>query len=328
MKPTTPLYYGLLSLLVVGCSATVDDATRTTARELAKSVDANAVFADVKSLAALHASDTPVECKSLNPRFESWCHLTNTTARAFVAERFRSLGYEVRFDSSDVHPATSNVVAELRGTTKPQEVILLGAHADAFYEGADDNSSSVAVMLEVARLLSTRPLARTVRFVAFDHEEIGLVGSTRHLASYPKPKVALALDCVGYADATPGSQGSLPGFPVPPSGDFLAVIANDNSRAQLEATFAVAAGQPDVPPLQGIIAPGNGAGPLSGNLMRSDHAPFWLAGETALFFTDTANFRNPNYHLPTDTPDTLDPVFLGGVARVTTMAIVTWGDAP
>ncbi|MFZ5444517.1 MAG: M28 family peptidase [Myxococcota bacterium] len=322
----------LLALCCVwlsACAASVLDAPTTEgARQLGRQVDGARVFADVEALAALHLADAPVDCRSLNARSETWCHLTNAAARDFVEARFTSLGLTPRSDASEVHPATSNVIAEVRGTAKPDEVVLIGAHFDAFYAGADDNSSGVAVMLEVARLVAQRPLARTVRFVGFDHEEIGLVGSTRHVASsWARPKVSLVLDCVGYADATPGSQGSLPGFPVPPAGDFLAAIGNDVSRARLEQLVAVAQGE-DVPGVQAIVAPGEGAGPLSGNLMRSDHAPFWLAGESAVFFTDTANFRNAHYHTATDTPDTLDPDFLAGVARVTAMSIAAWGDAP
>lgn len=49
---------------------------------------------------------------------------------------------------------------------------------------------------------------------------------------------------------------------------------------------------------------------------RSDHAPFWSKGIPALMWTDTAEFRNPNYHRPTDTPDTLDYEFMAGVTRL------------
>lgn len=317
------------ALAFAGCaSSAVDADTTQTAHTVGRAVEGARVFADVEALAALHAADAPVDCRSLNARSETWCHLTNRAARDFVEARFRTLGLAPSFDARDEHPVTSNVVAEVRGTSKPDEVVLLGAHFDAFYSGADDNSSGVAVMLEVARVLAQRPLARTVRFVGFDHEEIGLVGSTRHVASsWARPKVSVVLDCVGYADATPGSQGSLPGFPVPPAGDFLAAIGNDVSRARVEQLVAVARGE-EVPAVQAIIAPGEGAGPLSGNLMRSDHAPFWLAGESAVFLTDTANFRNQHYHTATDTPDTLDPAFLAGVARITAMAVVAWGEAP
>ena len=57
-------------------------------------------------------------------------------------------------------------------------------------------------------------------------------------------------------------------------------------------------------------------GQLSHHLLRSDHAPFWRAGLPALMWTDTAEFRNPNYHRPTDTPETLDYEFMAEVARL------------
>ena len=318
----------VLLLLASGCApGMVDGATAEKARAIGKEVVGARVFADVLSLATLHSTDARVDCAGLNTRADTWCNLTNATARRFVEERFRSLGLTPEFDDAEAHPVTSNVLAELRGTRKPDEVVLLGAHFDAFFMGADDNSSGVAVMLEVARLLATRPLARTVRFVGFDHEEIGLVGSTRHVQSKKRPTASLVLDCVGFSDSTPGSQGSLPGFPVPAAGDFLAAIANDVSRSKVEEVLQVVKGQ-ETPAVLAIVAPGRGAGPLSGNLMRSDHAPFWLAGERAVFFTDTANFRNPNYHTRKDTPDTVNQEFLTGVARAAAMSIVVWGDAP
>lgn len=318
----------LVLLLLPACApGQVDGPTTDKARALATDVDGDRVFSDVVALAGLHATDTRVDCASLNSRADTWCNLTNDAARRFLEERFRSLGLSPLIDEVTDHPATRNVVVDLRGTSKPDEVVLVGAHFDAFFMGADDNSSGVAVMLELARLLATRPLARTVRFVGFDHEEIGLVGSTRLARARPAPRVSLVLDCVGYADSTPGSQASPPGFPSSPAGDFLAVVANDVSRARAEEVVQVAAGQ-GAPPLVLIVSPGLGAGPLSGNLMRSDHAPFWLAGESAIFFTDTANFRNENYHTRLDTPDTLNRGFLTGVAKAAAMAVVAWGDAP
>ncbi|MFY0536159.1 M28 family peptidase [Nannocystis pusilla] len=48
---------------------------------------------------------------------------------------------------------------------------------------------------------------------------------------------------------------------------------------------------------------------------RSDHVPFWELGYPAVLVTDTAGLRNPNYHEPSDTPDTLDYEFLETVSR-------------
>lgn len=318
----------LLFLCFLGCAPLgVDSATVTKARMLAQEVDGQRVFDDVRTLSTQHLDDSHLDCAALNSKLDTWCNLSNSRSRALVMARLTSLGLQVELESSDSHPPTTNVVAELRGTSKPDEVVMIAAHFDAFYSGADDNSSGVAAMLEVARLLANRPLARTVRFTGFDLEELGLVGSTRHVATRAHPKASLVFDCIGYSDTTPGSQSSLPGFPTPSAGDFLAVIGNDVSRGQVEQLFTVAKGQ-EVPTLLSIVAPGRGAGPLSGNLMRSDHAPLWVAGESAVFFTDTANFRNPNYHQPTDKAETIDRAFLTGATRAAVMAIVAWGDAP
>jgi hypothetical protein len=55
---------------------------------------------------------------------------------------------------------------------------------------------------------------------------------------------------------------------------------------------------------------------ISPNLLRSDHVPFWAQGIGALMVTDTANFRNPNYHRASDTVETIDRRFLGDSTQV------------
>ena len=52
------------------------------------------------------------------------------------------------------------------------------------------------------------------------------------------------------------------------------------------------------------------------DVRRSDHAAFWDEGYSAVMLTDTANFRNPHYHQPTDTIETLDLNFLEGVIDI------------
>jgi Zn-dependent M28 family amino/carboxypeptidase len=247
-----------------------------------------------------------------------------------MRERLESLGLRVTTQSTDdPRFPTTNLIAELPGTEHPEEIILVGAHYDAYYQGADDNSSGVAALLEMARLASGQRFKRTVRFLGFDLEELGLVGSTRYVQSRPDERIVASLifDCIGYRDTAPGSQQGLPGFPLPPQGDFLAVIANEPSRAQMEELHALGRRLDSVPVI-GIVTPGDGSGPASGNLMRSDHAPFWLAGQNALFLTDTANFRNPNYHRDTDVPATLDADFLTRVTQLSAAGLAYWAEGP
>jgi Zn-dependent M28 family amino/carboxypeptidase len=185
-------------------------------------------------------------------------------------------------------------------------------------------------MLEMARLAAGKRFARTVRFVGFDLEEIGLVGSTRYVQNRPGEEIVASIifDCIGYRDATPGAQQGLPGLPMPDTGDFLAGVANAQSRPRLEELYAISSRLGYGGFLLGVVAPKDGSGPASGNLMRSDHAPFWMAGQSALFLTDTANFRNPNYHKASDVPSTLDFDFLSDVTRLSAAGLSFWAEGP
>jgi hypothetical protein len=60
--------------------------------------------------------------------------------------------------------------------------------------------------------------------------------------------------------------------------------------------------------------------------IRSDHSMYWRAGRKGVMITDTANFRNPNYHLPSYTPDTLDFTFIVQVAQVTAATVLEWAE--
>ena len=79
-------------------------------------------------------------------------------------------------------------------------------------------------------------------------------------------------------------------------------------------------------PVQGLFLPDvplEMIGRISHHLLRSDHAPFWEKGIPALMWTDTSEFRNPHYHLATDTPETLDYEFLAGVTRLLVHAVLS-----
>ena len=96
------------------------------------------------------------------------------------------------------------------------------------------------------------------------------------------------------------------------AGDFLVAVTRGRGKkvARALAKHSRRTGGPDVLTL-GLP----GWLPPPPDLLRSDHAPFWLAGVPAVMVGDTANFRNPNYHLPSDTPETLDYGMVAGVAR-------------
>lgn len=251
------------------------------------------------------------------PRHYAAERRANVRARDFLVAHLRGLGYTPALQGS-----YDNVVATA-GDVAAGGALLLGAHYDSVpgTPGADDNASAVAACLECARLLAGRD-AGPVAVVLFNREEDGLLGSTEYVADLPPGAVAEAhvFEMVGYCTTAPGSQRMPPGLPAtlaPDVGNFLGLLANRGSNAAAEELVRLAAGYvPGFPVL--ALKMYLGVEKLFGHLHRSDHAPFWKAGIPAVMWTDTADFRNPHYHQPSDTPDTLDYDFL---ARVTRLAL-------
>lgn len=246
----------------------------------------------------------------------------------FIEVQLRSCGCEVESQMVPYKERSyRNIVATLNGTESGKERLLVGAHYDSprGSPGADDNASGVAALLEAARILGRCRFKRTVQFVAFTLEEPqtwnhSILRGSRHFArearrSGIRYEAVLILECVGYTDKKQRSQiiPSLVGIPVPKTGDFLGVIANKSSKALMESFHAnVATWVPELKvasyavPLHGYLVPQS---------RFSDHSSFWNHGYPALMLTDTAMFRNPNYHTPRDTLDTLDFDFLTDVAK-------------
>lgn len=209
--------------------------------------------------------------------------------------------------------------------------LIVAAHFDTVEgsPGADDNASALAVMLQVARQIRTMRLGRPIRFIAFNLEEENLLGSTAFTALLRKNheaiQGAIVLECVGYASHQPNSQKIPPGVPiaVPTTGDFLAVIGNVQSQA---FTGSVAKSMQSHLPIVPLVVPGNGE--KLPDTRRSDHTSFWEQGFPAVMLTDTANFRNPHYHRPTDTLETLNLDFMASVAAGVTAAVMALSSQP
>jgi Zn-dependent M28 family amino/carboxypeptidase len=188
-------------------------------------------------------------------------------------------------------------------------LFVVGAHYDsvAGSPGADDNASGVAALLEIARTVASIPLKAHVLFVAYDKEELGLLGSASHARQLEPHRATaigmMSLEMLGY---TCPKQTLVPGVSVTRStGDFLAVVANGRSAGLLVAFDGE---DPAALAVERVVVR---EGSIAEGLARlSDHGSFWSAGWPALLVTDTAFLRNPHYHRPSDTPATLDYDFL------------------
>lgn len=243
-------------------------------------------------------------------------------AASYIRNALGGAGYQVRiqpFESSG--QTVQNIEVELPGTGAEQDMVIVGAHYDSVPggPGANDNASGVAALLEIARHLAGKSHARTIRLVAFVNEEQPFSNSdemgSRVYAERSRErgeqiKVMVSLETVGFYTDQPGTQ-HYP-FPFsyfyPDTANFVGFVGNLASWRlvrQAVGAFRKSAAFPS----EGVAAPAwiRGVG-------WSDHASFWKAGYPAMMITDTAFFRYPHYHRPTDTPEKLD---YNGLARVT-----------
>jgi aminopeptidase YwaD len=215
-----------------------------------------------------------------------------------------------------------------RAAKDRQAPLLIGAHYDTVMAspGADDNASALVVLLEVAEQLRRTAVTRPVWLAAFCLEEQGLLGSRAfalQLKQTGQPLYgAIVLECVGYVSHQPGSQRTPPGVPiaVPTVGNFLGIVGNDDSRELMAAVERSARSAAPAMPTLSLAVPARGE--AVPDVRRSDHAAFWDEGYPAVMLTDTANFRNPHYHLPGDTLDTLDLWFLEAVSRTVAASVL------
>jgi hypothetical protein len=205
-----------------------------------------------------------------------------------------------------------NIEAEIRGFS--DEILIIGAHYDTVpgCPGANDNASGIAAILEIARLFVSRTFGRTVRFVAFVNEEppfftTDTMGSSvyarRSRARGENIVGMFSLETIGYYSQERRSQqypGGIFQIFFPDTGDFLAFVSNIASRRLLRSAGRHFRSTTKFPS-EGAAAPADIPG-----VSWSDHWSFWQQGYPAVMLTDTAPYRYPHYHLPTDTPDKLD----------------------
>ena len=253
-------------------------------------------------------------------------------AATYIEDQFREFRYVPRIEEIN-NKGFRNIRVDLYGTSARRRILVIGAHYDTTWlsPGADDNASGVAVLLELARAFSGRRQPLSLRFIAFTNEERPFFGtaemgsrvSAERSRSSAEDIIGMySLEMLGYYSDEEHSQW----YPrvirdfYPTQGNFVAFISNFGSRPFLGrslAAFRVHASFPS----QGMSAPRF----LVPAIRRSDHSSYWAFGYPAVMITDTANFRNPNYHRSSDRPETLDydrmaAVLTGLIAMIETLA--------
>ncbi len=271
-----------------------------------------------------------VLCEEIGPR-----SMLNSDALeqagGYIEEVLSGLGYTVQEQEYTWMGCTfRNVGVQLPGETHPDEVVVVGAHYDTVPDtpGADDNGSGVAALLELARLCRGMHPGRTLHLVAFTLEEPpafftpwqGSRVYARSLYRNQKHVVAmLSLEMLGYYSDRPHSQ-RFPLFPMrwmyPNTGNFIGIVGNLRSRKVVrQVREAFQRGSPL--PVETLST-----SPLLPGVALSDHASFWRYGYAAVMVTDTAFYRNPHYHKPSDRPETLDLARLAQCVRGLVQVVV------
>lgn len=235
-------------------------------------------------------------------------------AAEFLEAELNTAGYTVNHNKYQIDGKDyDNLEVEIKGNDRPDQIILIGAHYDSvpFSPGANDNTSGTAATLELAKLFAKTKPARTLRFVHFVNEEQPFA-RTENMGSLVYAKQAKAkgetimamfsLESLGYYTDRPNSQP----YPAPLSlfypsvGNFISFIGNVDSRKLVRTAihdFRLKAKFPSEGAALPNLIPGVGS---------SDHWSFWQMGYPAIMVTDTANYRDPNYHQSSDRAENLD----------------------
>jgi Zn-dependent M28 family amino/carboxypeptidase len=257
-------------------------------------------------------------CVEIGPRSASEPDKLAQAAR-YIRDIFEDAGLVV---TEQTYPyrgrPVTNLIAAPPSADRAGAYYLVGAHYDTVpgTPGADDNASGVAVVLELARRLGRRPPPVPVRLAAFTLEEppnfmTRSQGSRVYLREVARRDErilgAIVLEMVGFTSPEQSYPLVLRWAGYPRQGNFIGIVGNLRSR-RFARTVLTGFRRNAGLPAESLFVPFNGW--ILPATRLSDHASFWDRGWPAVMVTDTAFFRNPNYHTSRDRPETLDRAFM------------------
>ncbi len=261
----------------------------------------------------------------------NWTHPDSLNRVAnYIENEFKACGLPVEIQEFEARGTVyKNIITSWGPANAPR--VVLGAHYDVYGEmpGADDNASAVAGLLETARMVAEEKpdLAYRIDFVAYCLEEppffaTDLMGSAVHARMLKvngvKVIAMLCYEMIGYFSDEPHSQQ----FPhpalaqlYPHQGNFIVVVGKAGQEALIEkvkvlmqANAAIGVYSIAFPAMDGLAG-------------LSDHRSYWAQGYPAVMINNSSFLRNPNYHTPNDTIDTLDFARMAEVVKGTFAAI-------
>lgn len=231
--------------------------------------------------------------------------------RDWLKQQFDELGLTTSLEEVSIGGYTGyNVVAEIKGTTTPEEIYLVGAHYDTISEnpdarapGAEDNASGTAGLLTLAKAFAHLKPKSTIRFVAFSGEEEGLIGSKHHVENIlgqneqSKIRGVLIMDMIGFTEDT----------------QLDALIETSRENQYLVNLLSASAAKYNHAPID-----------TSYNYWGSDHVPFIENGFSAALLIENDFEEYPDYHRTSDTVDNLNPEMAKVILSMIAGALGFW----
>ena len=289
---------GRIALALSGATsgAAGGGATRLEQLIAARRAGVRALLIIEDTLPAVTSTAAPVALLSGSITRAGAAELLAGSGRSLAAPVATGVEVTLRVDLTAEERRAANVIGVLPGADPALtgEALVVGAHYDhlgregvVVYDGADDNASGTAVVLGLAESLTAARPARTLVFILFAGEELGLLGSAHHLrhpAAVPVERMTAMLnfDMVGRLDGRHLLVGG-----VATGSGFRSLVEAAGRDAGLDLDVRAAGGGP------------------------SDHAPFHAAGVPTLFFHTGAH---GDYHQPSDTAEKIDAVGMAKVA--------------
>ncbi|MDK2083313.1 M28 family peptidase [Aliarcobacter butzleri] len=234
----------------------------------------------------------------------------------YLEDRFKDIGLETYFQN---YVVDNNEYKNVIATLNPQyeKRLIIGAHYDVCgnFQGADDNASAVAGLIQTAKQLYAIKDILPIRidFVCFTLEEPPYFG-TQNMGSYVYAKYLfdnkidvigmINYEMIGYFTNENVDLSKLSMFITKKQadiskGNFIAMVCNEQSQ-NFMSEFDFENIDKNIEYVEAMIPT-----PIN-QITASDHLNFWKFGYKAIMVTDTAHFRNPNYHTENDTLETLD----------------------
>lgn len=234
--------------------------------------------------------------------------------KVFLKKELESYGYKVNvLEYGPQKFANLEVVIDAKNPNPTKGTIVIGAHYDSVEEapGANDNGSSVVILLDLAKRLKDISVTHKLRLVFFVNEEPPFfrqkdMGSTVYadnlVTSGEKIEAMYAFDVLGYYFDEKGTQHYpflfAPFFP--DKANFVAFVGGLSSRKLIQDSVGAFRENSHFPS-EGVSAPSYIQG-----IDFSDHLSFYRHNIPALMITDTAFFRSKTYHTVNDTIDRLN----------------------